>query len=525
MRRANALRASIVLLTLTAATGLAATAHPAVAAHPAVDPVATFDALVARARTDWGVPGLAVTVVKDGKVLLAKGYGVREQGKPDLVDADTLFAAGSTTKAMTCVAIGALVDEGKLAWDDPVRKYIPELRFSDAELSDSLTVRDLLTHHTGMPNTDYLWSPGDKDWPQILARLPLVPIKAPQRSRFEYQNVMYGIAGDLVGRVAGMPWEDVVRRRIFGPLGMTRTHARASEVVKEPNRVMPHSREDGVLRFSIEQADPVAAAGAVWISANDEARWLQFLLDPAAARGVDGRPLLSDASVQEMFRPQVVIQPDGDFYPTAQKTKPHWTTYGLAWFQQDYRGRKIDFHTGSIDGLVAIVGLARDEHFGIAVLGNLDHAEVRHALMLSAFDLFLDGAVNRDWNDELRTFYGDLRQKGEDQIAAEEAKRVPNAPPAHPLEAYVGRYTDPLYGEARIEADGEGSLLVHSGIYTARAEPWSYETFRAAWEPKLYGKSWLTFTAGADGSVTAVEIDGIRFKRVEEKPAETKAGS
>lgn len=514
MPRALALRASIALLTWTV------TALPALAAQ-AADPVVTFDALAARARVDWGVPGMAVALVKDGKVLLAKGYGVREQGRPETVDADTLFAAGSTTKAMTVVAIATLVDEGKLGWDDPVRKYIPELRFGDGHLSDSLTVRDLLTHHTGMQNTDYLWATGDQSWKQILAKLPLISPKAPERSRFEYQNVMYGIAGDLVGRVAGMPWEEVVRRRVFGPLGMTNARALTSEVAATGNHVAPHTREDGVLRHAMDQVDPLAAAGAVWVSANDETKWLRFLLDPKSARGADGKPLISDASAQEMFRPQVVIQPDGGFYPTAEKTRPHWTTYGLAWFQQDYRGRKIDFHTGSVDGLVAIVGLARDQSFGVAVLANLDHAELRHALMLSAFDLFLDGSVSRDWNGELRAMYDGIRMKGDEQTVAEEAKRVKDAPPSHPLAAYAGRYTDPLYGDARIEADGD-ALVLRAGAYTARAVPWNFETFRAAWEPKLYGKSWLTFEQASDGTITAVKIDGTRYARVPDeakKPA------
>ncbi len=489
------------------------------------DPVAAFDALAEKARQDWGVPGLSVVVVRDARVLLAKGYGVRELGKPERVDADTLFAAASTTKAMTCVAIGMLVDEGKLGWDDPVRKYIPELRFADAALSDSLTVRDLLTHHTGMPNTDYLWYSGELDWKEMVTRLARVGPSAPVRSRFEYQNVMYGLAGDLVGRVSGTSWQEFVRRRIFAPLGMGRTVPLGQEAMADPNHVAPHSRQDGSLTpfETLGLVDPIPAAGSVWISASDEAKWIRFLLDPGAAKDAAGAALLKPETAEEFFRPQVVIQPGG-FYPTVDKTKPHWTTYGLAWFQQDYRGRKVDFHTGSIDGLVAIVGLVRDEHFGVAIFGNLDHAELRHALMLSAFDLFLDGRLARDWNGELRAMYDDLTKQGEAQRAALEAKRVPNTPAAHPLAAYAGTYSDPLYGSVRFAVEGE-ALVAHVGrILAGRAEPWSFETFRIAWLPKLNGVSFATFATDATGAVNAVDLDGTKFTRQPEPVAAPAGG-
>jgi CubicO group peptidase (beta-lactamase class C family) len=483
---------------------------------------ARFDALVERGRADWNVPGLAVAVVRDGKVLLAKGYGVRELGKPGAVDADTLFAAASTTKAMTAAAIGMLVDDGKLGWDDPVRRFVPELELHDAELADSLTVRDLLTHHTGLPATDYLWYSFDGDWKSILGRLKRVARTASTRSRFEYQNVMYGLAGDVVGRVAGTPWAEVVRERIFRPLGMSRSVPLGAEAARQANVVTPHSREDGAFANwdTLAVVDPIPAAGSVWTSANDMAKWISFLLSPETARRADGTPLLKAETVAELFRPQVVIQPGG-FYPTVEKTQPKWTTYGLGWFQHDYRGahgmRRVDFHTGSIDGLVAIVGLARDERFGVVVLGNLDHAEVRHALMYSAFDLFLDGELSRDWNGELRALYGDLRKKAETARSELEAKRVSGAKPSRALADFAGVYEDPLYGTIRFELDGEALRARVGALLAGRAEPWHFDTFRVAWDRKLYGVSWATFRLGADGAVSAVDLDGTLFAR---KPAD-----
>jgi len=516
MRRSFRLVAPAALF---AALALAAPSIAAAKPEPS-DPVAAFDALAARARLDWGVPGLAVALVRDGRVLLAKGYGVREAGGADAVDADTLFAAASTTKAMTAAAIGMLVDEGRLAWDDPVRKHVPELDLHDAALADELTVRDLLTHHTGLPATDYLWYATTLDWRGILGRLALVERRAPTRGRFEYQNVMYGVAGDLVGRVSGVPWEQFVRTRIFAPLGMSRSVPLGREVRARGNFVTPHSREDGPLTTydTLAAVDPIPAAGSAWTSANDVAKWIAFLLDPASAKLPGGAPLLQEATVEELFRPQVVIQP-GAFYPTAAKTEPRWTTYGLGWFQHDYRGRKVDFHTGSIDGLVAIVGLVRDERLGVAVFGNLDHAELRHALMYSAFDLLLDGELSRDWNGELRAMYEELRAEGEARRAEREAKREPNAPPRHALAAYAGTYADPLYGEIEVGVDGDALAVRFGPTLRGRAEPWHYETFRLAFAPRLHGVAWLVFVTGVDGAVVAVELDGQRYARRTEASA------
>ena len=315
-----------------------------------------------------------------------------------------------------------------------------------------------------------------------------------------------------------MPWPEFLARRVFAPLGMSHALALGAGIAQTPNHVTPHSREDGplVTGETLGVVDPIPSAGSVWLSANDEARWLEFLLDPGAFKDAAGKPLLQPATVEEIFRPQVVIQ-QGAFYPTAGKTKPKWTTYGLGWFQQDYRGRRLDFHTGSIDGLVAIVGLVRDEHFGIAVFANLDHAELRHALMFSAIDLFLDGSLSRDWNGELRSMYTDIKAKADKELADLEAKRVPGAPPQHPLAAYAGTYSDPLRGTIQFTVAGDRLTARLNQIVSGPATAWHYETFEIVWNRKLDGKTFATFRNGADGVVSGVEIDGVFYPRNVEK--------
>src|SRR4051812_16532835 len=192
-------------------------------ARSATDPIRDLDAYAAKAVAEWRVPGLAIAVVKDGRIVFAKGYGVREAGKVAPVDTQTLFAIGSTTKAMTAAAIGMLVDEGKLRWDDPVTQHLPTFQLADPYVTREITIRDLLTHRAGLGNGDVLWYGTDADGAEILRRARFIPSAYSMRAGFIYQNVMYGIAGQVVGAVSGMTWAEFLKKRIFEPLGMTRT--------------------------------------------------------------------------------------------------------------------------------------------------------------------------------------------------------------------------------------------------------------------------------------------------------------
>ena len=478
-------------------------------------PLAGFDAFVAKAVQDWKTPGLAVAVVKDGQVVFAKGYGVRELGKPQTVDTHTLFAIGSTTKAMTAALVGMLVDEKKLAWDDPVVKHLPWFQLKDPYLTREITIRDLLTHRAGLGNADYLWYGQATSAREILGRVRLLDASYSLRSSFIYQNVMYAAAGAVIEAASGQAWEQMMRSRIFEPLGMTGSIATSATLAQQPNVAMPHDSVAGQLRV-IENAsvDGVAPAGSVWSSVHDMSKWMQMLLDGGKA---GTRVLLKPETVEELFKPSAMVTRDG-FYPTARLTKPHWTTYGLGWFQQDYRGRAVDFHTGSIDGMVAIHGLIRDERVGVYVLANRDHTELRHALMLNVFDRFTGGG-ERDWSAELRTLYGDLQAKAEEQQKQEDGKRVAGTSPTLPLARYAGTYTDPLYGDVIVTHDG-GRLRARFGTaFAGPLEHWNYDTFRAVWDAAWRGTALLTFGLDAAGQPARLEAMGARFTRKAEPPS------
>jgi CubicO group peptidase (beta-lactamase class C family) len=482
-----------------------------VQARPAsqADPLAGFDALVAKAAHDWRTPGLAIAVVKDGKVAFTKGYGVRELGSAAAIDTHTLFAIGSTTKAMTAALVGMLVAEKKLEWDDPVVKHLPWFQVKDPYLTRAITVRDLLTHRAGFGNVDYLWYGQTTSSREVLERMRLVEPSYSPRSSFIYQNVMYAAAGAVIEAVSGRPWAEMVRSRIFEPLGMTESIATAATLARQPNVARPHALVDGTLRvIQNVSVDPVGPAGSVWSSVNDMSKWMQLLLDGGRA---GARTLLEPAIVAELFKPQTMVTRE-EFYPTARLTTPHWTTYGLGWFQQDYRGRAVDYHTGSIDGMVAIHGLIRDQRLGVYILANRDHAEVRHALMWTVFDRFTDGG-GRDWSAELRALYDTVEAEADAERHAQEGKRVAGTAPALPLARYAGTYADPLHGDFIVTLDG-ARLRAHYGTaFNGRLEHWHYDTFRARWDAQWRGTALLTFALDENGEPAVLDALGARFTR------------
>jgi CubicO group peptidase (beta-lactamase class C family) len=467
-----------------------------------------FDAYVAKAVADWKVPGFAIAVVKDGKVAFAKGYGVREIGRPEPVDEHTLFAIGSTTKAMTAALVGMLVDEQKLAWDDPVQKHLPWFQLRDPAVTRDLTVRDLLTHRGGLGNADFLWYGQGLSTRQILERVRLLEPAYPVRSRFIYQNVMYAAAGAVIEQAGGRPWTDMMRTRIFEPLGMRDTVALLSQIPKGANVAAPHYLvRDKTIVIENMPVDNVAAAGSVWSSVHDMAAWTQFVLDGGA---VGGRRLLSDETVAELFRPQAIVPLSQ--YPTTRIVRPHWMTYGLGWFQQDYQGRAVDFHTGSIDGMVAIIGLIRDEKLGVYALGNLDHAELRHALMYSVFDRY-GGKSGRDWNADMQKLYAEVAQRGEDGRKRMDAMRVAGTSPSLPLERYAGTYSDPLRGDIVVSSEGGGLGITQGTAFTGSLEHWHFDSFRVKWKSEWRDGPILTFVVGVSGRADAVEGNGVRYVR------------
>lgn len=469
-----------------------------------------LDSFIQKAKKDWQAPGLAVTVVKNGEVLFSKGYGVRELGNIESVDTKTMFAMASTTKAFTAMAIGMLVDDGVLDWDDPVMKYFPEFPLYDPWVSRELKIRDLLTHRAGLGNTDILWI-ADYSEDEILRRMRYAKPAYSFRAGYTYQNVMYLAAGKLIEKATGIRWEDFIQQRILNPLEMTRTVPMLKYLENKGNYVSPHYNIDGSVEIiKSDYADNIGPAGSMWSCVEDMSIWIEFLLNKGK---IGDTALLKPETFSELFTPQTII-PKSSFYPTSQLTNPNWTTYAMGWFQHDYKGRATYFHTGSLSGLVAIIAMVPENNFGIYVFSNLDHAELRHAIMYKAIDLYVDEDNSRDWNKEVLDLYQGRKKRQESRRTNMIAQRVQNTKPSLPMNQYAGRYRDDLYGDIVISFKENELDLSFTSSINGVLNHWHYDTFEVKWPEKHIKSNLIVFQLNQKGKVSGLTLYGTTFVKI-----------
>ncbi len=474
-----------------------------------------FDEYVEKAMKEWEVPGLAIAIVKDDKIVFARGYGVRELGGAAGVNEQTLFAIGSSSKAFTAATIALLVDEGKLKWDDPVTKYLPALQLFDPYSTRELTVRDLLTHRSGMERGDLLWYASPYDRNEVLRRVRFLKPSWSLRSRFGYQNIMYLAAGQISPAVTGKEWDDVIRERIFVPLGMNASSTSIRSFAGKDNVASPHSKIDDKLQpVAWRNIDNIGPAGSINSNVVDMAQWIRLNLGGGM---YDQKRVLSAAAVKEMQTPQTIIRIEGAnerLYPAT-----HFLNYGLGWFLSDFRGRKLVEHGGAIDGMRSVVAMLPEEKLGVVILTNRHGSVLPHVLMYRALDAYL-GVAKRDWSAEMFPKFKAL----EDQAKAAEKKiedeRVKGTSPSLTLEKYAGTYQNEMYGEAKF-AVKNGKLTSEFGPnFMGDLEHWHYDTFRVVWRDRMEGKGFVNFKLNTKGQAETVSIDGLgEFTRVPDKPA------
>jgi len=471
-----------------------------------------LDRWIAQAVRAWEVPGLAVAVVHGDSMVFAKGYGVRALGSGQPVTTRTLFANASTTKAFTALGVGMMIDEGKLAWNDRAVDLLPELQLHDPYPARELTLRDLLSHRVGFGDPSFLWYGQDTPATEIFRRVRFVVPESSFRSRYAYNNVTFAAGGVIAGRVYGAGWDALVRDRILTPLGMTATVTEGQFLPRDGDVALPHDLVHDTLQVIPgvgSLVDGIAPAGAMYSNVEDMARWLRFLL---AGGRIGDSALVAPGTFAQFFQPQTII-PTSSFYPTASRTRPHFTAYGMGWFLQDYRGEFVAFHTGSIDGYVAIVGLLPERDVGVVVFANRDHAELRHAIMWEVFDAYL-GAPDRDWSVELKAMYDSLDAGQTTARAHREAERPLDTHPSLALDRYAGTYADSAFGAVTVSVADGGLTFTQSAFLTGTLEHWSYDTFLVRWDRAWLRPTPVTFRIGSDGDVAAAEMDGFSLGRV-----------
>ncbi len=477
----------------------------------------SLDRYIQTTMADWKVPGVAVGIVQGSAPVYLKGFGVRNIQTRQPVTPDTLFDIGSCTKAFTSASIAMLADEGKMAWDDKVGKSIPFFHLYDPMADEYVTLRDLLTHRTGLPGADLIWygTPISRD--EIVRHAAYIHPDAGFRALFQYQNVMYVTLGVAVGRASSGTWDDFVKQRIFAPLGMSESDTSAIDAQKSPDYATPHVlRNESVEVIPWRNIDNAGPAGSINSSVRDMAKWIALQLNDGV---FDGKRLISSKNMQEMHRPQIVIPPGdipNEFFPDSMQL-----SYALGWFVQDYRGHQLILHPGDIDGFEALTVLIPEIHTGYEVLVNMGGDSYRQALGYHLADMLLH-LPEQDWSAHFKKNDADAHAQEKAQIASWESKRNPNTHPSHDLSAYAADYENPLYGDAGVSIeDGRLALRFHGA--TLPLEYFQYDTFLTRLDRRGDERTRLTFAQDAAGDISGFELAGAHFQRQKESASKPTA--
>jgi CubicO group peptidase (beta-lactamase class C family) len=472
-----------------------------------------LDRWVARAMQTFDVPGIALAVVKDDRVVVAKGYGVRKLGEPALVDARTLFGIASNTKAFTATALGLLEEEHKIEWDAPVVRYLPAFAMWDPFVTRELTVRDLLVHRSGLGlgAGDLLWWPESTyNRKEIARRLRFIPPATSFRNAYAYDNVLYLVAGELIESISGQTWEDFVASRILAKVGMTGSNVRHSAAAAGGNVAVTHARIDGKVRpiapFGSDNTNP---AGGINSSAEDMTKWLRVQL--SGGKLADGSRLFSAATARQLTAIVTPIPIAGDPPQELAPMKMNFHGYALGFDVRDYRGHQIVTHTGGLPGYLSRVAMIPDLNVGVAVLTNQESGAAFDSIAFRILDHYL-GAPAFDWIDGYRT----VVTRAEAATAEEERRAAtsrdtalkPSLAPAR----YAGTYRDAWYGDITIE-EQNGRLVMrfsHTPLLVGDLEHWQHDTFVARWRDReLRADAYVTFALNPDGSIDQAKMRAV----------------
>lgn len=453
---------------------------------------------------DWEVPGAAIGIVKDGELVFTGNYGVLEVGKTQKPDENTLYAIASNSKAFTSAILGMLVQEGKLSWNDKVKKYIPYFEVYDPWVSNEVTVRDLLCHRVGLGtfSGDVIWYKSNLTSEEIIRRFKYLPKAFDFRAGYGYSNLMYITAGELIKKITGKSWSEKAKERIFQPLGMDRTITSPKELKVKGNYVTPHGRENEInIPIAWEDWEEIGATGGIISSVKDISKWMIFNLN----HGILGNDTLLTRKTRNM-----VWTPHNNFIVDHTQNDPerHFSAYGLGWGLSDYHGRLRVAHTGGYDGMITAVTLIPDENLGVVVLTNGMKSPIQPATY-HALDLFL-GIDGKDWSAEYLE-RANKDQREDSRVAHIKAKRILNTKPSVPLKECIGTYKSDIYGEIKIDGIN-GKLQMqfeHTPDLSATLEHWHYDVWEIKWDKN---HAWFNFGTVRFKTDNNLSVKGLEFE-------------
>ena len=435
--------------------------------HPAVPQLRGFDDFVRRLMREWKVQGIGIAIARDGEIIYSRGFGQRDVARDLPVTPHTIFPIGSTTKTFTTAALALLADEGVFDWDTPLREYLPSFKLHDPFASERMTGRDLTSHRSGLPRHDLMWYGSPDSRQDIFDRLRYLEPNADFRTVWQYQNLMYMTAGHLIGALSGMTWEEFIQKRILEPLGMLGTRVNSAGVEQAPDfsRGYQKKKNEAVEMPFYEEFEALAPAGSIVSSVADMGQWLLVHLNGGK---LGDRQFLSEGQTQLLHTPQT-------FIARGRHSELPYSSYGLGWFVEPYRGHDMIHHGGNIDGFSSMFALMPEDGIGVVVLTNMNGTPVRDIIPYNIFDRFIDGKQVA-WNTRARADVKEMEAAEKRGTTKRRGDRVLRTHPSHPFEAYAGIYSNPGYGNLRIDLDGKNLRATYNGI-EAPLKHYHYDTF------------------------------------------------
>ncbi len=462
----------------------------------------SLDLQILQLIKDFDVPGLSIGIVRNDSIIFSKGYGNLEINKERKVDENTIFGIGSISKSFTALTVGILVDDGKINWDDKVKDYLPYFELYAPYVSDNFTIRDLLTHRSGLKDVSggTLWYHSDYSREEVVKRLKYLEPVSGFREKTAYQNVMYVVASEIVKTVSGMSWDDFIKTKVFDKLNMKHTTSVSTKRESNINLAQPHIWNDQYEKVAIKQekGDNLAPAGFIYSSSNEMANYIRLLLN----NGVFGNDTIVRSQViNEFFKPQII------FPFTGAPFNNEFTSYGLGWWLTPKNGHKIIEHSGGIDGMSANLVMIKDMNFGFIILTN--EAEEPATFLLTAkilekvlndnsYDIYSSVLDNRNRN---------LKEKKEAPI---QISKTPKTKPSLDINKYAGTYSDKMYGDIFINFTDKEELEIsfsHSPIFTGKLEHWHFDTFKIDWNDIRVPDGFLTFNFNTKREIIGFSLD------------------
>lgn len=511
--------ACLALLAIAFCQAAAAQQAPAPeTAQTAVANLDDFDAYVESVRKQFDVPGIAVAIVQDGKIVLERGYGVRKLGENAPVDANTLFAIASNTKAFTAASLSILADEKKLSLDDRVIDHLPWFQMSDPYVTREMRIRDLLVHRSGLSlgAGDLLfWPATTYSTREIAERLRYVPLTGNFRGQYAYDNILYGVAQLVIEKASGQSYEQFLRSRIFGPLGMDDTRFNSDSIKPGDNVAIGHAKSDfkDLKPVPMMSWSNVAAAGGIYSSVHDLTMWMNVQLNGGiiSGEGDSAKRLFSAKRQKEMWSIVTPIPINDASVPELAPAVPNFLGYGEGWNLSDYRGQKLAWHTGGWPGMVSRLTLVPGKKIGVIVLTSQEVGAAFNAVTLRALDAML-GAPKTDWVAAYAKAVAKQQGNADEDWKKHVAARDAASKPSLPLAKYAGTYRDPWYGDVVVSQGGKGLQIQFSKTaqLLGDLEHWQHDVFLVKWRDRaLNADAFLSFALTPDGAIREVRMEPV----------------